>query len=97
MDLDFPSSSEMKDEPVFKPVLGNPAFFRVRASRCPFHFRQQTQGPSNIHIAEGSLCIRCLWKVGTPLQSRQGNQLSSRDDFHARSFLQVSVLKFVFL
>ena len=97
MDLDFPSSSEMKDEPVFKPVLGNPAFFRVRASRCPFHFRQQTQGPSNIHIAEGSLHLRCLWKVGTPLQSRQGNQLSSRDDFHARSFLQVAVLKFVFL
>ena len=26
-DSDFPSSSEMKHEPEFKPLLGNPAFF----------------------------------------------------------------------
>ena len=24
--------------------------------------------------------MRCLWKVGLPLQSKPGNQLSSRDD-----------------
>ena len=37
---DIPSSCEMKDTPAFKPLLGNPAFFRVRSSRCPFHLRQ---------------------------------------------------------
>ena len=78
-DSDIPSSCEMKDEPAFKPLPGNLAFFRVRASRCPFHLRQQTQGPSHIPTAEESLLLRCLWKVGIPLQSKPGNQLSSQD------------------
>ena len=44
-DSDIPSSCDIKEEPAFKPVQGNPAFFRVRASWCPFHLRQHTQGP----------------------------------------------------
>ena len=79
-DSDIPSSCEMKDEPPFKPLQVNPGFFRVRASWCPFHLRQQTQGLTHIHIAEGSLLLRCLWKVGLPLQSKPGCQLSSQDD-----------------
>ena len=59
-DSDIPSSSEMKDEPVFKPLQGNLVFFRVRASWCPFPLRQQTQGLSHILIAEGSLLLRYL-------------------------------------
>ena len=78
-DSDNPSSCEMKYEPVFKSLKGNLAFFPVRASRCPLHLTQQTQGPSYIPIAEGSLLLRSLWKVGIPLQSKQGNQLSSQD------------------
>ena len=34
-DSDIPSSSEMKKEPAFKTLQGNPAFFRVRTSQCP--------------------------------------------------------------
>ena len=79
-DSDMPSSCEMKDEPDFKPLKGNRAFFCVRASRRPFHMRQKTQGPSHIPTAEGNLLLRCLWKAGTPLQSKPGNQLSSRDN-----------------
>ena len=79
-DSDIPSSCEMKDEPAFKPLQGNLAFFPVRASRRPFHLRQQTQGPSHKPIAERSLLLRCLWKVGIPLDSKAGNQLSSRED-----------------
>ena len=79
-DSDISSSCEMKDEPGFKPLQGKPAFFRVTASRGPFHLRQQTQVPSHIPIAEGKLLLRCLWKVGLPLQSKTGNQLSSRDN-----------------
>ena len=78
-DSDIPSSCEMKDEPAFKPLQGNPTLFLVRESRYPLHLRQQNQGPSHIPIAEGSLLLRCLWKVGLPLQSNPGNQLSSRD------------------
>ena len=80
-DSDILSSCEMKDKPAFKQLEGNLAFLRVRASRCPFHLRQQTQCPSNLPIAEGSLLLRCLWKDGIPVQSKPGNQLSSRDDF----------------
>ena len=79
-DSDMPSSCEMKDEPEFKPLQGNCAFFSVRASQGPFHLRQKTQGPSHIPTAEGKLLLRCLWKAGTPLQSKTGNQLSPWDD-----------------
>ena len=63
-DSDMPSSSELKDEPEFKPLQGIWAFFLVRASRGPFHLRQKTQGPSHIPTAEGKLLLRCLWKLG---------------------------------
>ena len=79
-DSDMPSSCEMKDQPAFKALLGNPALFQVRASQYPFHFRQKTQDPSHIPIAERSLLLRCLWKVGIPLDSKPGYQLSSRDN-----------------
>ena len=79
-DTDIPSSAEMKDEPAFKPMPRYPAFFRVRASRCPFHLRQHTQVPDNTPTAEEGHLSRCLWKVGIPLQSKPGSQLSSRDD-----------------
>ena len=72
-DSDIPSSCEMKDEPEFKPLHGNPAFISVRASRGPFHLRQKRQGPSHRPIVEGKLHLRCLWKVGSPLQSKTGN------------------------
>ena len=79
-DSDIPSSCEMREEPALRPLQGNPSFFGVRASRCPFHLRQQTQGTSHIPMAEGSLLLRCLWKVGLLLQSKPGNQFSSQDD-----------------
>ena len=79
-DSDIPSSCEMKDEPAFKPLQGNPSFFRMRACQCPFYLRQQIQGPSHITIAEGSLLLRYLRKVGIRLQSKTGNEVSSRND-----------------
>ena len=67
-DSDIPSSCEMKDEPALKPLQGNPTLFLVRESRYPLHLRQKTQGPSRIPIAEGRLLLRCLFKVGLPVQ-----------------------------
>ena len=46
----------------------------------PINLRQKTQGPSEVPIAEGSLLLRCLGKVGITLESKPGNQLSFRDD-----------------
>ena len=60
-DSDILSSWEMQDEPAFTSLQAYPALFRVRASRCPFHLRPQTQGPSHIPRAERSLLLRCLW------------------------------------
>ena len=79
-DSDMSTSCEMKDEPEFTPLQGNQAFFSVKAFRGPFHLRQKTQGPSHIATAEGKLLLRCWWKVGSPLQSNTGNQISSWDD-----------------
>ena len=79
-DSDIPSTCEVNDEPAFKPLQGHPSFFRVRKSRCPFHLRQQTHCPTHIPIAEESLLLRCLWKVGLLLQSKPGNQISPRDN-----------------
>ena len=59
-DSNIPLSCEMKDEPAFKPLQGNHNFIRVRVFRDPLHVRQQIQGPSHIHIAEGRLLLRCL-------------------------------------
>ena len=67
-DSDIPSSCQMKDEPAFKPIQGNLTLFLVRESRYALHLRQKTQGPSHIPIAEGRLLLRCLFKVGLPVQ-----------------------------
>ena len=88
----IPSSCEMKDEPTFKSEQGYPGFFRGRASWCPFHLRQHTQEPSHIPITERSLHLRCLWKVGILLESKPGNQLSSRDDLWYTELVPVAAV-----
>ena len=75
-DSDLPISCDVKDEPEFKSLQVNPAFSRVRISRCPFNLRQQTHGATHIPIAERSLLLRFSWKVGIPLLSKADNELS---------------------
>ena len=94
---DIPSSCKMKDEPAFKSLQGNPALFPVRASRYPFHLRQQTQGPSHIPIAERSLFLRCEWNVSTPLEVKQGHGPSSRDDLGYTELLHIAAVTLGFL
>ena len=67
-DSDIPSSCQMKDEPAFKPLQGNPTLFPVRESQYPLHVRQQIQGPSHIPIADGRLLLRYLFKVVLTVQ-----------------------------
>ena len=67
-DSDITSSCQMKYDPAFKPLKGNPTLFIVRESRYPLHLRQKTQGPSHIPTAEGRLLLRCLFKVGLTVQ-----------------------------
>ena len=63
-DSDIPLPCEMKDEPAFMPLQGNPTFSRVRESRYPLHERQQIHGPSHIPIAEGRLLLRYFSEDG---------------------------------
>ena len=79
-DSDILLSYDMKDEPAFKLLQGISSFFLIRATLGPCHLKQKTQCPSHIHIPEGNLLLRCLSKVGLPLQSKAGNQLSPPDD-----------------
>ena len=79
-DSDIPSSCEKKTEHAFKALQEKATFYRVRASRYPFHLKQQIQRRSHIPIAEGRLLFRCLWKVGLPLHLNPVNHLSSQDD-----------------
>ena len=96
-DSDYPSSCELKDEPAFKPLQGNPAFFSVRASRGPFHLRQKISSPLHIPIAEVRLLIRCMWKVGLTLQSKTGIHSYPKMIWGAHNFPQVAVLKLMIL
>ena len=93
---DIPSSWEIKDEPAFKSLPRNPALFRVKASRCPFHLRQQTQGPSHIPMAERILLFRCMWKVGNPLELKQGISSHLEMNEGTRRFSRVAVLNMMF-
>ena len=54
--------------------------------------RLQNQGPSHIPIAERSLLLRCLWKIGIPLELKPGNQLSSRVNLGYRENFRVAVV-----
>ena len=64
----IPSSCRMKDGPAFKPLHGTLTLILLRESRYSLHLRQKIQGPSHIPIAEGRLLLRCLLKVGLPVQ-----------------------------
>ena len=92
-----PSSCEMKYEPAFQALHWTPAFSWVRASRGPFHLRQKTPCPSHIPISEGRLLLRCLWKVGLPLQSKTGNHSHPQTIWATQKFPQAALMKLMIL
>ena len=93
----IPSYCEMKYEPPFKPLQGNPAFFLVRSSRGPFQLRQKTQSPSLIPISGIRLLLRWLRKVDLPLQSKTGNHSHPEMIWGARNIPQAALLKLMIL
>ena len=95
-DLDIPSYCEMKDEPAFKPLQGN------RPSFESGHFGVHSawgrkQSPSHIPIAEGSLLLRSLCKVGLPVQSKTGNHSHPETVWGVGNYPQADLLKLMFL
>ena len=96
-DLDIPSSCQMKEEPAFKPLQGNPTLFLVRESRYPLHLRQKFRVPvTYLLLSEGSswgACRKLAYMLNRILE------ISSLLDtiWGAWSFPRFSVLKLVFL
>ena len=86
----------MKDEAAFKPLQGNPTFFRVRASLYPLYLRQQTQGASHIPIAEGRVLLSACGKLDY-YNRILGIRSLLEMIWHKWSFARVPVLKLVFL
>ena len=96
-DSDIPASCEKKTEHTFKALQEKTTFYLVRASRYPFHLRQEIQRPSHIPIAVGRLLFKCLWKVRLPLHLNPVNHLSSRDDMECMEHSSSFLLTLVFL
>ena len=96
-DSDIPSSCELKHEPEFKPLQGNPAFFLVRVSRGPFHLRQETQCPSHIPIAEGNLQLGAGGKLAQIFNQRHGIISHLGTIWGTWSFPRVAVLILIFI
>ena len=67
------------------------------ASRGPFRLKRKTHGPSQIHIYKGKLLLRCLWKVGLPLQSKIGNHSHADTIWVAWKFPQGALMKLMIL
>ena len=73
----------MKEQSTFKPLQGHLAFFRVRASRCPVHLRQQTQGNSRIPIAVEASSWGACGKFGcTSVKARESALISRQNGVH---------------
>ena len=69
----------MKDEPALSLCREIWPSFKSGISGS-ISLEAEITGSFSIHIPEGKLHFRRLWKVGLPLQSKTGNQLSSPDD-----------------
>ena len=95
-DSDIPSSCEMKDEPAFKALQAKPAFFESGPLGVHYTWCRK-QNRSHIPISEGRLLLRCLWKVGLPLQSKTGNHSHSQTIWGARKFPQAALMKLMIL
>ena len=95
-DSDIPSSCEMKDGLHFRHCRES------QPSLCEgiwgaLYLRQKTQSRSHVHISEGRLLLRCLWKAGLPLQSKTGYHSHQQTIGFARKFPQAALLKLMIL
>ena len=94
---DIPLYCEEEKEPAFKPLQGNPTFFRFRESRYPLHVMQDIQGPSHLPGVKGRLLLRCCGNVAYLYNRILGISSLLEMIWGVWSFPWVPVLKLVFL
>ena len=96
-DSDIHSSCEMKDEPAFKPLQEYPAFFQVKASRDPFHLRQQTQGPLTYLLLREASSGGACGMLSYLFSRSQGISSHLETIWGEQSYPRFAVLKLLFL
>ena len=93
----IPSSCDMKQEPKFKPLQGNPAFFWVRplAVHCTWD-RKHRVPLTYLLLRENSTWGACL-KLAHLFSQRQGISSHLKTIWGAWNFLHADVLKWIFI
>ena len=93
----IPSFCDMKHEPKFKPLQGNPAFFWVRPLDVNSTWdRTHTVPLSYLLLRENSTWAAC-WKLAHLFSQRQGISSNLQTICGAWNFLRAVVLKWIFI
>ena len=97
LDSDFPSSCDMKHEPKFKPLQGNPAFFSVRPVAVHSTWNRKHRVPlAYLLLRENSTWGACR-KLAHLFNQRQGISTHLKTICGAWNFLRAAVLKWIFI
>ena len=96
-DSDIPSSCDMKHEPKFKPLQGNPAFFWVR----PLAVHSTLDRKHRVPLTNQLLRENCTWgacgKLAHLFSQIQGISSHLETICGAWNFLHAAVLKWIFI
>ena len=96
-DSDIPSSCDMKHEPKFKPLQGNPAFFWVRPLAVhSTWYRKHSVPLTYLLLRENSTWGTC-GKLAHLFSQRQGISSHLETIYGAWNFLRAAVLKWIFI
>ena len=72
-------------------------YVELWGTQCPFNLEQGPRGPSPVSTGETRQHFQCEWNIGIPLQSKNENQPSSRDDLGYTELFPVSAVTSGFL
>ena len=96
-DSDIPSSYEMKDEPEFKPLQGNPSFFWVRPLAVHSTWDRKQRVPLTYLLLRENSTWGACGKLAHLFSQRQGISSHLETICGAWNFLRSAVLKWIFI
>ena len=96
-DSDIPSSCDMKQEPKFKPLQGNPAFLRVRPVAVHSTWDRKHRVPLTYLLLRENYTWGACGKLAHLFSQRQGIRSHLETLCGAWNFLRAAVLKWIFI
>ena len=96
-DSDIPSSCDMKHEPKFKPLQGNPAFFWVRPLGVHSTWDRKHRVPLTYLLLRENSSWGACGKLAQIFSQRQGISSHLETICGAWNFLHAAVLKWIFI